>query len=122
MFGVVSRTGGDTLGCYITCVSSHPTRHAYIWLCGVEHSPHNSAHLTRESHVCVLVGNGECVGVWDSNLLLQSNQEVAQLGLEDLHALQGYGLGPQGSRRLRRGRGREVASLDVRTRLPQPRH
>lgn len=87
--------------------------------------PHNSAHwlhLTRESQVCVLVGNGECVGVRDSNLLLQSNQEVAQLGLEDLHALQGYSLGPQGSCRLRRGRGREVALLDVHTRLPQPHH
>lgn len=110
---------------HITCMSRRLTRHAYIWLCRVAHSPHNSAHwlhLTRESLVCVLVGNGECVGVWDSNLLLQSNQEVAQLGLEDLHALQGYSLRPQGSCRLGRGRGREVALLDVRTRLPQPHH
>lgn len=54
-------------------------------------------HYTVKQHVgacAMLVGYGECLWVWDGNLLLQGHQEVAQFGLEDLHALQGNGLWP----------------------------
>ena len=65
-----------------------------------------------------LVGDGECIRVRDCNLLLQGNQEVAQLGLEHLHALEGYGLWPQSTCRLERER-QLVVSLDVRPQVHQ---